>query len=51
MSNDDDIANKRIALTPATWYSLSEMNRPGQTFSELIDEMMENVRKGKKEQE
>jgi hypothetical protein len=36
MSSAGEIANKRIALTPGTWATLSNLRKPGQTFDDTI---------------
>jgi hypothetical protein len=35
-----EIANKRVALTPSTWASLSNLRNPGQTFDETVAELI-----------
>ena len=35
-----EIATKRIPVTPETWEKLSEMKRPGQTYDELLEQMI-----------
>lgn len=35
-----DIANKRIPVTEGVWESLARMKRPGQTYDELLEEMI-----------
>jgi len=35
-----EIATKRIPVTPETWEKLSEMKRPGQTYDELLGQMI-----------
>jgi predicted CopG family antitoxin len=47
MSN---IANKRIAVTTAVWETLSGMKRPGETFSELIEDLVDKFDKFKEYQ-
>jgi hypothetical protein len=32
----EEIANKRVALTPSTWAALSNLRNPGQTFDETV---------------
>ena len=36
LSHMDQIANKRVALKPSTWESLSNLRKPGETFDELV---------------
>ncbi len=35
-----EIANKRVALTPRTWATLSTLRKPGQTFDDTIAELI-----------
>jgi predicted CopG family antitoxin len=35
-----EIANKRIPVTPEVWESLSKLKRPGQTYDNLLEEMI-----------
>jgi predicted CopG family antitoxin len=35
------IATKRLAVTEPVWSELSELKRPGETFSQLLAEMIE----------
>jgi predicted CopG family antitoxin len=35
------IAIKRVAVTEPVWSELSELKRPGETFSQLLAEMIE----------
>jgi len=39
-STEGEIANKRVALTPGTWATLSNLRKPGQTFDETIAELI-----------
>lgn len=36
------IASKRIAVTEPVWAELSDLRRPGETFSQLLADMVEN---------
>jgi midasin (ATPase involved in ribosome maturation) len=45
MATTDEIATKRVALTPGTWATLSNLRKPGQTFDNTIAELItENQR-------
>jgi predicted CopG family antitoxin len=35
------LATKRVAVTQAVWAELSDLRRPGETFSQLLAEMIE----------
>ena len=35
-----EIATKRVALTPSTWATLSQLRKPGQTFDGTIAELI-----------
>jgi hypothetical protein len=35
-AQEGEIATKRVALTPSTWATLSQLRKPGQTFDETI---------------
>ena len=35
------IADKRIAVTKTTWETLSNLREPGQTFDQLLTEMID----------
>ena len=35
-----EIATKRVALTPSTWATLSQLRKPGQTFDDTIAELI-----------
>lgn len=41
------IASKRVAVTEAVWAELSDLRRPGETFSQLLAEMIERERKAR----
>jgi hypothetical protein len=34
--NNEQIANKRVAVKPSTWEALSNLRKPGETFDELL---------------
>lgn len=36
-----ELADHRIPLTRSTWYALSNAKRPGQTFDDLVLEMLD----------
>jgi len=36
----NEVANKRIPVTPEVWESLSNLKRPGQTYDSLLEEMI-----------
>jgi hypothetical protein len=36
----EELANKRVALTPSTWEALSNLRRPGQKFDETVSELI-----------
>lgn len=38
-------ANKRIPVTKERWEELNELKRAGETYDELIDEMVESYKK------
>ena len=40
-----EIANKRVALTPRTWATLSTLRKPGQTFDDTITELIAEHKK------
>jgi predicted CopG family antitoxin len=42
-----EVADKRIPVTRAVWESLFDLNRPGETFSQLLEEMIENEKKAR----
>jgi hypothetical protein len=35
-AQEGEIATKRVALTPSTWATLSQLRKPGQTFDDTI---------------
>ena len=37
---EGQIASKRVALTPGTWATLSQLRKPGQTFDDTIAELI-----------
>lgn len=39
-------ANKRIPITEGVWEELSRLKRAGQTYDELLEEMVEEHKKG-----
>jgi len=41
------IADKRIPVTEKTWKILHGLRNPGQTYSELIDEMITLLKKSR----
>lgn len=40
-------ANKRIPITEERWVELNELKEPGQTYDELLDELVKERRKAK----
>jgi predicted CopG family antitoxin len=40
-------ATKRVAVTQAVWAKLSDLRRPGETFSQLLAEMIEREKKAR----
>jgi predicted CopG family antitoxin len=40
-------ATKRVAVTESVWAELSDLRRPGETFSQLLAEMIERERKAR----
>jgi hypothetical protein len=45
MAAAEEIATKRVALTPGTWATLSSLRKPGQTFDDTIADLItENQR-------
>jgi predicted CopG family antitoxin len=44
-------ATKRIIVREDVWADLSQMRRPGMTFSELLEEMVENEKKRRLEED
>jgi predicted CopG family antitoxin len=41
------IATKRLAVTESVWAELSDLKRPGETFSQLLEEMIEREKKAR----
>ncbi len=41
------LATKRIAVTETVWAELSDLRRPGETFSQLLEEMIESEKKAR----
>ena len=41
------LATKRVALTESVWAELSDLRRPGETFSQLLAEMIEREKKAR----
>ena len=41
------LATKRLAVTEPVWSELSELKRPGETFSQLLAEMLEREKKAR----
>jgi predicted CopG family antitoxin len=41
------LANKRIPVTETVWTELSELKRAGQTYSQLLEEMIEDRKKAR----
>jgi predicted CopG family antitoxin len=39
------LATKRVAVTEPVWAELSDLRRPGETFSQLLAEMIEREKK------
>ena len=42
-----EVADKRIPVTKDVWEGLSDLNRPGETFAHLLEEMIENEKKAR----
>jgi predicted CopG family antitoxin len=40
-------ATKRIPVTENVWAELSDLKRPGETFSQLLEEMIEREKKAR----
>jgi hypothetical protein len=36
LRDNEEIANKRLAVKPSTWETLSNLRKPGETFDELL---------------
>ena len=41
------LATKRVAVTETVWAELSSLRRPGETFSQLLLEMIESEKKAR----
>jgi predicted CopG family antitoxin len=41
------LATKRIPVTESVWIELSDLKRPGETFSQLLEEMIEREKKAR----
>jgi predicted CopG family antitoxin len=41
------LATKRIPVTENVWVELSDLKRPGETFSQLLEEMIEREKKAR----
>jgi predicted CopG family antitoxin len=41
------IASKRIAVTEPVWAELSDLRRPGETFSQLLADLVEREKKAR----
>ncbi len=41
------LATKRIPVTEIVWVELSDLKRPGETFSQLLEEMIEREKKAR----
>ena len=41
------LATKRVAVTEPVWAELSDLRRPGETFSQLLAEMIEREKKAR----
>ena len=39
------LATKRVAVTEPVWVGLSDLRRPGETFSQLLSEMIEREKR------
>ncbi len=42
-----EVASKRIPVTREVWEGLSDLKRPGETFAQLLKEMIENEKKAR----
>ncbi len=40
-----EVADKRIPVTREVWEGLSDLKRPGETFANLLEEMIEHEKK------
>ncbi|MFZ3051488.1 MAG: hypothetical protein WA106_11885, partial [Methanothrix sp.] len=45
--NTSMLATKRLAVTEPVWSELSDLKRPGETFSQLLAEMIEREKKAR----
>jgi hypothetical protein len=36
----EEVANKRVALTESTWVALSRLKKPGKTFGETVADLI-----------
>lgn len=41
------LAAKRVPVTENVWAQLSDLKRPGETFSQLLEEMIEHEKKAR----
>lgn len=41
------LATKRVAVTESVWAELSDLRRPGETFSQLLAEMIEREKRAR----
>ena len=41
------LATKRVPVTENVWAQLSDLKRPGETFSQLLEEMIEHEKKAR----
>ncbi|MBN1323359.1 MAG: hypothetical protein JW986_05075 [Methanotrichaceae archaeon] len=41
------LATKRVAITESVWADLSDLRRPGETFSQLLEGMIEHEKKAR----
>jgi len=44
-SRREEIADKRVALTPSTWEALSNLKRPGKTLGDTVSDLIEEHQK------
>jgi hypothetical protein len=42
-----ETADKRIPVTRNVWEGLSDLKRPGETFAQLLEEMIEHEKKAR----
>jgi predicted CopG family antitoxin len=47
LCNTSMLATKRLAVTEPVWSELSDLKRPGETFSQLLAEMIEREKKAR----